>query len=63
MGNVYASSQQPPSPSLGVPSYKTDKPTSEESQTLENPGPLEELHRKCKGRISILTYLFQNFKI
>lgn len=49
MGNVYASSS-PPSPS-GVSSFPTEKPSAnEKSEPLENPGPLEDLHRKCKGK-------------
>lgn len=49
MGNVYAtSSPQPPTPPPGVPSFKTDK-TGTDDASIENPGPLEELHRKCKG--------------
>lgn len=51
MGNVYASSQK--STSDGFRTLSPEDPSlifSENSEEkLENPGSLEELHKKCKG--------------
>lgn len=48
MGNVCAASSSPPPPLID-PKCITEKTEYTKSETIENPGPLEELHRKCKG--------------
>lgn len=56
MGNVHAASSAPPPPPPTAPPGltpflppKTEEPTKPTTEpTVENPGPLEELHRKCK---------------
>lgn len=55
MGNVHAASSPPPPPPPtappGVPLFspKLEEIHSAAQVTIDNPGPLEELHRKCKG--------------
>lgn len=54
MGNVHAASSPPPPPPPtappGVPLFspKLEEIHSAAQVTIDNPGPLEELHRKCK---------------
>lgn len=49
MGNAYPSSQKSPPPPDSFPSLNPDKPLQSLSEEkLENPGSLEELHKKCK---------------
>lgn len=61
MGNVLAASSQtsslldktqlrPPDPLLPGVSDEVAKPSDEESESLPNPGTIEELHKKCKGK-------------
>lgn len=51
MGNVHAFSGPPPPPPTTVPAFpKSCPPESEESSGVENPGPLEEIHNKCKSK-------------
>lgn len=46
MGNVHAySSAPPPPPPPGMPAFSKESEPGE----VENPGPLEELHQKCKN--------------
>lgn len=50
MGNVHAYSSAPPPP---PPSSASMHPICQEvlaSEKTENPGPLEELHQKCKSK-------------
>ncbi|KAH0819666.1 hypothetical protein GEV33_003125 [Tenebrio molitor] len=50
MGNVHAySAPAPPPPTPSASPYtKTETTTKGPSQEVENPGPLEEIHTKCK---------------
>lgn len=52
MGNVHAfSGPPPPPPPPTTPAFP--KPSSvdiEEPSGIENPGPLEEIHNKCKSK-------------
>ena len=48
MGNVYASSQKSTSDSFSTFNTENVIPLIEEK--LENPGSMEELHKKCKGK-------------
>lgn len=54
MGNVNALSAPPPPPSPVLPPSAAKKTESPLGDSLENPGPLEELHRKCKGNLHFL---------
>ena len=65
MGNVHAASAPPPpppsslSPELPPSLAKKDLPTSlDGSERLENPGTIEDLHKKCKGTVLILCHLY-----
>ncbi|KAF7282271.1 mitochondrial import receptor subunit TOM40 homolog 1-like [Rhynchophorus ferrugineus] len=51
MGNVQAYSAPPPPPPPGVsfPKSKDSDVKASEEVTIENPGPLEEIHTKCKN--------------
>jgi mitochondrial import receptor subunit TOM40 len=51
MGNVHAySAPAPPPPTPSASPYtKTETTTKGPSQEVENPGPLEEIHTKCKN--------------
>lgn len=51
MGNVQAYSAPPPPPPPGVafPKSKESDVKASEEVTIENPGPLEEIHTKCKS--------------
>lgn len=52
MGNVHAySSAPPPPPPPGMSPFapKVDKEDTD-SAASENPGPLEEIHTKCKSK-------------
>ncbi len=65
MGNVHASSPKlnaetlPPSPPIGLnlPPLQTEltKDSNEVPKGVENPGSIEDLHKKCKGNHSVLT--------
>lgn len=60
MGNVHAFSSpspSPPPPTMGF-SKGDDCPKPEEkvTETIENPGPLEEIHTRCKSK-PYLTYI------
>lgn len=50
MGNVHAYSSAPPPPPPSVPPAFTSKAETEVQET-ENPGPLEEIHTKCKSKL------------
>lgn len=55
MGNVMATSAPPPSPPITPPpppAFLNDEagPGAGDDRLKNNPGPLEELHRKCKGK-------------
>lgn len=50
MGNVHAYSSAPPPPPPSCPPGFTPKTESEVHET-ENPGPLEEIHSKCKSKL------------
>ncbi|XP_050311661.1 mitochondrial import receptor subunit TOM40 homolog 1-like isoform X2 [Anthonomus grandis grandis] len=77
MGNVQAaySAPPPPPPSAGAPGFPEKKPTdlqAPQEETIENPGPLEEIHTKCKnvfptcfegGRIMLTRGLSNHFQI
>lgn len=54
MGNVHASSNLPPMPPnmTPVPSLSTQQKLPPEER-IENPGSVEELHKKCKGMFSV----------
>lgn len=67
MGNVNALSAPPSPPSPAPPPPLS--PTSTQGTTpskidgcngLENPGPLEELHRKCKGTAFHFNITYKN---
>lgn len=54
MGNIHAHSSAPPSPPPPVitpltPPKDNNQVSDEKSEQIENPGPLEELHQKCKS--------------
>lgn len=57
MGNVHAfSGSAPPPPPTASPAFPTCLPDgankdSAQSSEVENPGPLEEIHNKCKSRL------------
>jgi hypothetical protein len=53
MGNVHAySAPAPPPPTPSASPYtKTETTTKGPSQEVENPGPLEEIHTKCKSKL------------
>jgi len=65
MGNVFAASNPspssqgagfvPPPPPLTAPPPVEPKPTSGKQEPSKNPGAFEELHKKCKGRLSGVT--------
>lgn len=66
MGNVHASSPKvesesfPPSPPISMsppPQSELSKENHQASTNTENPGSVEELHKKCKGMFS---HLFTN---
>jgi len=46
MGNVHAAASAPPPPPHGLASFPKESGAAED---IENPGPLEELHQKCKN--------------
>lgn len=50
MGNVHAYSSTPPPPGA-IPRKDPCDPASK--QLIENPGPLEEIHTKCKSMLKI----------
>lgn len=60
MGNVHAFSSgtpSPPPPTMGFP--KTDESQKLEqkaAETIENPGPLEEIHTKCKSKYYLTSF-------
>lgn len=72
MGNVLAASVPPP-PSPPPPTSgllpNLEKPDSSETlqssnkfpDGLKNPGTIEDLHKKCKGKVSV--YLFNPFSL
>lgn len=50
MGNVHAfSGPPPPPPPTTTPAFPKSPSDSEEVSGIENPGPLEEIHNKCKS--------------
>ncbi|XP_050497829.1 mitochondrial import receptor subunit TOM40 homolog 1-like [Diabrotica virgifera virgifera] len=52
MGNVHAYSSNPPPPpppSTTFPRKKDTDPAASPPEVIENPGPLEEIHSKCKN--------------
>nr|CAH7748736.1 unnamed protein product [Callosobruchus chinensis] len=58
MGNVhaYSSTPPPPPPGMGFPKNKCETPGGDSSlssagtkEVIENPGPLEDIHTKCKN--------------
>lgn len=53
MGNVYASSQNSNAPFTATPPAPFPEPEKDASENLENPGSMEELHKKCKGMFRI----------
>lgn len=60
MGNVHAYSAAPPPPPPTSTSFPKGKDcevkiTKTAESTVENPGPLEEIHTKCKSMYSVLT--------
>lgn len=61
MGNVHAYSAAPPPPppptSTSFPKGKEcdNKAAKPLESTVENPGPLEEIHTKCKSMYSVIT--------
>lgn len=61
MGNVHAYSSPPPPPPTGMsfPKNECEKPAAAPTEeVIENPGPLEEIHTKCKSKfISNITLL------
>lgn len=74
MGNVLATSKPitsglpvpgdlpPPEPVPGTGlNEKKSSPLSELVTKLENPGPFEELHKKCKGMIIFVDFKINNF--
>lgn len=51
MGNVHAFSGPPPPPPTTVPAFSKASPSdSEDLSAVDNPGPLEEIHNKCKSK-------------
>lgn len=56
MGNVLASSKPPvPENDFGLPPLRSyPKEDDAKSEKIENPGTMEELHKKCKGNSKIL---------
>ncbi|XP_045464289.1 mitochondrial import receptor subunit TOM40 homolog 1-like [Harmonia axyridis] len=48
MGNVHAFSAAPPPPNPGMP-FTKDVEEKSETEKIENPGPLDEIHNKCKN--------------
>lgn len=61
MGNVQASSNLPPMPPnmTPVPPPSTPQKRPPEAR-IENPGSVEELHKKCKGMLKKVRYSDQN---
>ncbi|GJQ79374.1 hypothetical protein Trydic_g16233 [Trypoxylus dichotomus] len=49
MGNVHAFSSAPPPPTTPPPSMNTGISNESVSSEIENPGPLEDIHIKCKN--------------
>lgn len=52
MGNVQAaySAPPPPPPPSSFPKEKDADVKISHEETIENPGPLEEIHTKCKSK-------------
>lgn len=57
MGNVQASSNLPPMPPnvTPIPLPTTPQKLPPEAR-IENPGSVEELHKKCKGMVSAVCF-------
>lgn len=57
MGNVQAaySAPPPPPPASGAfPKEKTENDVKiTQDENIENPGPLEEIHTKCKSKVDM----------
>jgi len=57
MGNVQASSNLPPMPPnmTPIPPPTTPQKLPPENR-IENPGSVEELHKKCKGLLMVILF-------
>lgn len=54
MGNVLASSK-PPGTDFPAPfPYSQQKEEGPKNEKIENPGTMEDLHKKCKGKNKII---------
>lgn len=51
MGNVHAFSAPPPPPPNSGMSFPKQAEEKNESEKIENPGPLDEIHNKCKSML------------
>lgn len=70
MGNVHASAPKlepdlPPSPPMGLnlpPLQPEVAPsTSSSTRNIENPGSVEELHKKCKGKYELVLEIYRTY--
>lgn len=50
MGNVLASSKPPGTDFTAPFGYSQQKEESSKNEKIENPGAMEDLHKKCKGK-------------
>lgn len=61
MGNVHAfstSSPAPPPPTMNfAKGEECPKPEQKATETIENPGPLEEIHTKCKSKYYLTSFM------
>lgn len=60
MGNVHAfssSSPAPPPPTMNFSKGEDcPKPEQKVADSTENPGPLEEIHTKCKSELDLTSF-------
>lgn len=55
MGNVLASSKPPGTDFQAPPfAYSQQKEETSKNEKIENPGAMEDLHKKCKGKSEII---------
>lgn len=57
MGNVHAFSSTP-SPPTPPPPVNTSVSSDSASDQIENPGPLEDIHTKCKSMYNIDKFVY-----
>lgn len=66
MGNVMAATPNPPTPMSSVPPPPTDVGKEDSGPITgepDNPGPMEELNKKCKGKKKALYCNSAKYKV